>query len=133
MQATLLPKRVSTENEARMHLLRHLLEELMWEFRAVRENRWEDLPQLFEKKRTLIEQLNQFDWAPLPYDRENLELLSTKGQVIDLQFQIRKALDGHLAVLRAQLDELKKRHTRWRHATSPYRQMELEQVHPYIN
>ncbi len=107
-----------------MHLLRRLLEALMWEFRAVRESRWEDLPELFGRKQELADELSQYDWAPLPSDRENLEMVSTKAQIIDLEFQIRKALDGHLAVLGTQLDELKKRHTRWRHATSPYRQME---------
>lgn len=106
-----------------MNLLRQLLEALMWEFRAVRESRWEDLPTLFSRKQELIDQLQTYDWSPSPADRENLELLSTKGQIIDLEYQIRKSLDTHVAVLRTQLDDLKRRHMRWRMAATPYRQI----------
>lgn len=121
MQALHPANRLSTPADSKMNVLRRLLEALMWEFRAVRESRWEDLPELYVRKKELVDHLADFDWSPGPGDRDNLELLSTKAQIIDLDFQIRKVLDTHLAVLRSQLDDLKRRHMRWRTAATPYR------------
>lgn len=114
-----------TTDESKMHLLRRLLEALMWEFRAVRESRWEDLPELYERKKELVDEMGGFDWTPGPADRENLELVSAKAQIVDLDFQIRKCLDTHLAVLRSQLEDLKRRHIRWRTAAIPYRNADV--------
>jgi len=114
-----------TAEESKMSLLRRLLEALMWEFRAVRESRWEDLPDLYVRKQELVNELGSYDWTPAPSDRENLEIISAKAQIVDLDFQIRKSLDTHLAVLRSQLEDLKRRHMLWRNAATPYRQAEV--------
>lgn len=125
MQVTHPVHRLFTAEESKMNLLRRLLEALMWEFRAVRESRWEDLPELYVRKQELVDELSAYDWTPAPSDRENLEIVSAKAQIVDLDFQIRKVLDTHLAVLRSQLEDLKRRHMRWRAAATPYRQADV--------
>lgn len=104
-----------------MQLLREVLEAVMWEFSAIRERRWEELPELSVKKKQLLNRMSEFDWTPLPADRENPELSILKAQIIDLEYQIKQSLEVQLGIVETQLEDLKTRHNRWRNAIKPYR------------
>ncbi len=48
----------------RTHLLREVVELLMWELSAISNRKWEDLPELKKRKSALADRLRQFDWTP---------------------------------------------------------------------
>ncbi|MEM9398835.1 MAG: flagellar protein FliT [Verrucomicrobiota bacterium] len=106
---------------SKIQLLREVLESVMWEFNAIKERRWEELPALNIKKEQLLNRMSEFDWTPLPFDRENPEVSIIKGQIMDLEYQIQQCLKTHLDIIETQLGDLKERHDRWIHAVAPYR------------
>jgi hypothetical protein len=123
MTNTRIPQSSRTlTKSARLQLLREVLEAAMWELRAIRECKWEDLPILSAKKQQLLTRMSEFDWTPLPEDRDNPELMITKAQIVDLEFQIKKQLEQHLSILKLQLSDLKRRQGFWKRALMPYRE-----------
>lgn len=107
--------------DPRIHLLRQVLELLMWELSALRERHWEELPNLNTQKKTLITRMAEFDWAPAPSDRDNFDLVLLKSQIRDLEYQVGQTIRSSLDILRSQFDDLKRRQTSWRRALEPYR------------
>lgn len=93
----------------------------MWEFSTIKEQRWEALPELSRRKQQLLTRMSEFDWTPLPLDRENPEISIIRSQIMDLEFQIKQNLETHLGIIENQLDDLQQRHSRWRAAIDPYR------------
>lgn len=115
-------KHVPDEMEdVKLKLLREVIESIMWELDAVRQGRWEDLPELTERKKEFLKQMETFDWAPAPRDRENPELYMIQSQIIDLEYQLRKMIERHLHIFQAQLKDLKERSSRWKHILNPYK------------
>ncbi len=107
--------------DPRIHLLRQVLEILMWELSVLRERHWEELPNLNAKKKILITHMSEFDWAPAPSDRDNFDLVLLKSQIRDLEYQVGQTIRGSLDILHNQFDDLKRRQTSWRRALEPYR------------
>jgi hypothetical protein len=109
------------DTASKIKILRHMIEVVMWEWNAVKEGRWEELPTHCAKKQTLIEEMSRYDWTPLPPDRENTELLIIESQIIDLEYQVKKMLESRMTVLSTQISSLKQRHSTWKKVVSPYR------------
>ncbi len=107
---------------AKTRILRRMVEVVMWEWNAVKEGRWEELPAYGDKKKELIKQMADYDWTPLPPDRENPEVLILESQITDLQYQVKKMLESRMNVITAQLGDLHRRHNKWRKTIDPYKQ-----------
>ena len=113
---------MNTETDIdKTRLLRQVVESVMWELDSVRQGRWEELPNLTQKKQELLKQMENFDWTPSPHDRENPEIYMMQAQIVDLEFQLRKTIESHLNVLQTQLNDLQERASRWRNILNPYR------------
>lgn len=110
------------ETPAKIRILRKMVEVVMWEWNAVQEGRWEELPTYGAKKQDLIEQMQAYDWTPLPIDKENPEILILESQIVDLEYQVKKMLEARMNVISAQLNDLKRRNNKWRKAVNPYKQ-----------
>jgi hypothetical protein len=108
--------------KARNQLLREVVEALMWELNAVRTAQWDQLPEFSAKKQMLLVQMEAYDWTPNANDRDNLEGVILKSQIIDLEYQVRKHLENNLEILKLQLTDLHQRHQRWKSAMMPYLQ-----------
>lgn len=108
---------------AKTRILRKMVEVVMWEWNAVKEGRWEELPGYTSKKQQLVEQMADFDWTPLTVEKENPEILILESQIIDLEYQVRKMLENRMNVISTQLSDLKRRHNVWRRTINPYRQV----------
>ena len=99
-----------------------MVEIVMWEWNAVKEGRWEELPGYSAKKKELIAQMGEYDWTPQPIDRENPEILILESQIVDLEYQVQKMLEARMNVISAQLNDLQRRHNMWRRTINPYKQ-----------
>jgi hypothetical protein len=110
------------ELPAKVRLLRKMIEVVMWEWNAVQEGRWEELANYGAKKQALIQQMQDYDWTPLPADRENPEILILEAQIVDLEYQVKKMLEARMNVLSAQIKDLKNRSNNWRKTVNPYKQ-----------
>jgi hypothetical protein len=110
------------ETPAKIRILRKMVEVVMWEWNAVQEGRWEELPTYGAKKQDLIDQMKAYDWTPLPMDKENPEVLILESQIVDLEYQVKKMLEARMNVITAQLNDLKRRNNKWRKAVNPYKQ-----------
>jgi hypothetical protein len=99
-----------------------MVELVMWEWNAVKEGRWEELPGYSQKKQELAKQMAKEDWVPLPVERENPEILILEAQIVDLQYQVQKMLEARMNVITAQLNDLNRRHNLWRKTINPYKQ-----------
>ncbi|MES2309376.1 MAG: hypothetical protein V4507_11010 [Verrucomicrobiota bacterium] len=108
--------------KAKIQLLRQLVEALMWEMDAIRSGQWDQIPKHTQNKQTLTEKMAEFDWTPSPMDRDELEYLSLKSQIIDLEYQVRKSLEVNLETVKLQMTDLRQRHNRWKAAIAPYLQ-----------
>lgn len=107
--------------DVKCKLLREVIEAIMWELDAVRQGRWEDLPELTEKKKELVKKMEDFNWKPATKDKENPELYMIQSQIIDLEYQLKKMIERHLHIFQAQLKDLKERSSRWKHILNPYK------------
>ena len=110
------------DTAAKIKILRHMIEAVMWEWNAVKEGRWEELPTHTAKKMSLIEEMKAHDWTPLPPDRESPDLLILESQIIDLEYQVMRLLENRMNLVSTQLNDLKRRHSSWKKAISPYKQ-----------
>ncbi len=108
------------DTAAKIKILRRMIEVVMWEWNAVKEGRWEELPTHGVKKQSLIREMASYDWTPLPPDRESTELLILESQITDLEYQVKKMLENRMNLISAQLNDLKRRHSTWRKAVNPY-------------
>jgi hypothetical protein len=106
---------VQSQNEVtrKMHLLREVVELLMWELDAISQRKWEDLPELKKKKEALAERLRQFDWTPGPQELEPLDLVMLKSQIADLEYQSRQKIQVQLQVIRGQISALQNQKQHW--------------------
>ncbi len=118
MQATPLPLNEKSKNQ----LLREVVEALMWELSCVRASQWDQLPEFSTRKQKLLLRMEEYDWTPSALDRDNLEGMVLKSQIIDLEYQVRKHLENSMNVLKLQLTDLHQRHQRWKSAMLPYLQ-----------
>ena len=116
------PTMEALDTPAKIKILRNMIEAVMWEWNAIKENRWEELPTHTAKKMSLIEEMKAHDWTPLPPDRESPDLLILESQIIDLEYQVMKLLENKMKLVSGQLGNLKRRHANWKKAISPYRQ-----------
>lgn len=105
---------------AKTQILREVLESLMYEYRAVEERRWEEVPELNKKRQDLITKMEQLDWTPSPEDRDHLEFISLKAQVTDLEKNIHQKVETQMDVLNGQMNDLQRRHRQWQTLTVPY-------------
>lgn len=110
------------DTPAKIKILRNMIEAVMWEWNAIKEGRWEELPTHTAKKMGLIEEMKAHDWTPLPPERESPDLLILESQIIDLEYQVMKLLENKMKLVSSQLGDLKRRHANWKKAISPYRQ-----------
>ena len=110
------------ETADKIRLLRRMIEQVMWEWNAVKEGRWEELPDHGARKLALIEEMKSHDWTPGPEERDNPEILILESQIVDLEYQVKKMLENRINVVSTQIDELKRRHNVWQKAAAPYRQ-----------
>ena len=110
------------ETPAKIRILRKMVEVVMWEWNAVKEGRWEELPGYGNKKRELIKQMADYDWTPVPPDRENPEILILESQIVDLEYQVKKMLESRMKVITAQHNDLQRPHNKWRKTIDPYKQ-----------
>ncbi len=93
----------------------------MWEWRAVQDGKWEELPSHEARKQQLITRMSEFEWKPvISADHENPELLMLQAQIVDIEFQIRKRMEAQMDVIRAQLSDLNHRHIRWKKSMVHY-------------
>jgi len=88
---------VRSQNELgkKTHLLREVVELLMWELSAI-SNR-----------------LREFDWTPGPQDLEPLDLIMLKSQIADLEYQSRQKVQVQLKVIKGQIDALQGQQQSW--------------------
>ena len=107
---------------AKIRILRKMVELVMWEWNAVKEGRWEELPGYSNKKKDLVKEMANYDWTPVPPERENPEILILEAQIVDLEYQVQKMLESRMNVITAQLNDLKRRHNTWRKTINPYKQ-----------
>jgi len=115
------------ENASRIHLLREVVELLMWELSAISNRKWEELPELKKKKETLAERLKQYDWTPGPQELEPLDIVMLKSQISDLEYQSRRKVQMQMQMIRTQIDSLQSQKKYWLDCLNIYfRQYELE-------
>ena len=108
---------------SKIRILRRMIETIMWEWTAVKEGRWEELPAHGEKKKQVLEEMSAYDWTRSAADWDNTELLIIESQIIDLEYQVKKMLEHRMNLLSSQLDDLKGRHTSWKKVVGSYRDM----------
>lgn len=108
----------------RSQLLREVVEALMWELNAIRTSQWDQLLEFTQKKQVLAEKMKAFDWASSAQDlaQDQLEYLSLKSQIVDLEVQIQKSLEVNMETVKLQMQDLQQRHNRWKAAVAPYLQ-----------
>ncbi len=94
----------------------------MWELDAIRSGQWDQIPKFTQNKQALTDRMAEFDWAPSAQDRDELEYLSLKGQIIDLEYQVRQSLEVKMETVKLQMTDLQQRHNRWKAAITPYLQ-----------
>lgn len=94
-------------------LLREVVELLMWELSAISNRKWEDLPELKQKKTLLARRLADFDWAPGPWEQESPDLIMLKSQISDLEYQSRKKIQIQLQTIRIQISTLQDQQQYW--------------------
>lgn len=107
--------------QAKLQILREVVEALMYQLAAVKEARWETVGELDERKRQLFNRLTNFSWEPYSPDRDDPEIYLLQAQIVDLEYQIRKGLETHLSILETQMDDLIGRYRRWKKYVEPYR------------
>lgn len=110
----------SADYKMRSQLLREVVEALMWELNAIRTGQWDQLLAFTQKKQALAERMKEYDWTPSASDRDQLEYLSLKSQIVDLEVQVQKSLEVNLETVKLQMQDLRQRHNRWKAAVSPY-------------
>ncbi len=103
----------SDELSQKTHLLREVVELLMWELSAISQRRWEDLPALKAKKGILAARLRKYDWTPSPERTESFDLIMLRSQISDLEYQSRKKVQVHLQLIRGQIDALQSQKQYW--------------------
>lgn len=106
---------------SKVQLLREVVELLMWQLDASREGRWEDIPGMHQQRAELGARMEQYEWTPRPRYEEDPELYMLQSQIIDLEYQIRKHIEGQLHVLKVQRDDLEERVSKWHSVLAPYR------------
>lgn len=111
---------LSLSYKDKIQLLRELVEALMWELDAIRSGQWDQIPKFTQKKQVLTDRMADFDWTPSSEDRDQLEYLSLKGQIIDLEYQVRQSLEVKMETVKLQMTDLHQRHNRWKAAIAPY-------------
>ena len=106
---------VRSQNELgkKTHLLREVVELLMWELSAISNRKWEDLPALKAKKETLASRLREYDWTPGPADLEPLDFIMLKSQISDLEYQSKQKVQVQLQRIRGQIDVLQGQQQSW--------------------
>lgn len=110
-----------TQDEEKIKLLREVFEAVMWELDAARQGRWEALPELGEKRKELLNRMDQFDWTPMPQDRQNPEIYMLQKQIADLEYQLQKIIRFNMDIFKIQLKDLEERSQRWRNVLNPYK------------
>lgn len=111
----------SNQLDEKKHLLREVVEAIMWELDSMRQGRWENIHTLTKKKQTLIERIETFDWNPRLPENQDTELHMLQAHIMDLEYQLKKTIDSHLAVIKAQLDDISLRTHRIRNSLRIYR------------
>lgn len=107
---------------SKIRILRRMMETVMWEWSAVREGRWEDLPLHRERKQELLDEMAGYDWTPSFDDEESAELMVLQSQIVDLEYQLQKVIENRMNIITGQLDGLRNRSATWNKAVNPYRQ-----------
>jgi predicted RNase H-like nuclease (RuvC/YqgF family) len=112
---------MNEQHEAKLKLLREIVESLMWELDSIRHGRWENVPEWIQNKERLLGRLAEFDWSYGEDDAENMEIQMYQGQIRDLEYQLSKVVQSNLDILQAQLTDLSKRKVRWNQVMQSYR------------
>ncbi|MDE1169729.1 MAG: hypothetical protein PW734_00735 [Verrucomicrobium sp.] len=110
------------DTPSKIRILRQMIEVIMWQWNAVKEGRWEELPAYDARKRDILQEMSGYDWTGgQPREREDTELLILESQIIDLEYQFKKMLEHRMNVIAVQLEDLQRRHNNWQKAVNPYR------------
>jgi hypothetical protein len=109
----MLSLRLQDDLAKRTHLLREVVELLMWEFTAISSHKWEDLPELKRKKELLATRLREYDWTPGSQEMEPLDIVMLKSQIADLEYQSRQKVQIQLKVIKGQIDALQGQKQYW--------------------
>lgn len=120
--------RLQNELSKKTLLLREVVELLMWELSAISNRRWEDLPELKNKKGLLADRLRQFDWTPGPQDLEPLDLIMLKSQISDLEYQSRQKVNVQLQMIKGQIHSLQAQQQSWLDCINVYSHKASETV-----
>lgn len=106
--------------EPKKQLLREIIETIMWELDSVRQGRWENINNFSQKKRDLRERLPAYDWNWDHAENQDAELHMLHSQIVELENQLKRAIDGQMDVVRAQIDDIKNRSSRLRKTLETY-------------
>ena len=109
------------DTASKIRILRRMIETIMWQWNAVKERRWEELPVHGAKKEKVLQEMAAYDWTASAVDRDNPELLILESQIMDLEYQVKKMIEHRMNLLASQLNDLKCRHATWKKAAGPYR------------
>ncbi len=112
----------SIDITSKIRILRHMMEIVMWEWSAVRERRWEDLPQHRERKDEIRGEMADYDWTPTFDDEASTELMVLQSQIVDLEYQLQKMIENRMNIISGQLAGLRDRSATWNKVVNPYRQ-----------
>jgi hypothetical protein len=112
--------RMQNELSKKTLLLREVVELLMWELAAITNRKWENLPELKQKKNVLADRLNQYDWTPGPADQEPLEVIMLRSQISDLQYQSRQKVQVQLKTIQGQITALQDQRQSWLQCVNLY-------------
>jgi hypothetical protein len=118
------------ETASRIHLLREVVELLMWELSAISNRKWEELPDLKKKKEALAERLKQYDWTPGPQELEPLDIVMLKSQIADLEYQSRRKVQMQMQMIRTQIDSLQNQKQYWLDCLNIYFRQYEPDTHP---
>jgi|GEM_PF-2347781 len=107
--------------DEKKRLLREVVEAIMWEMDSMRQGRWENIHTLSRKKKELLDRMEAFDWSLTLFENQDTELRMLQAHIMDLEYQLKKIIDSHLSVVKAQLDDLSLRSHRIRNSLKAYR------------